>query len=84
MIVNEAITARQVKACVASAMPELLQEIRLFDVYRGPGIESGRKSLALGLILQDSSRTLTDQEVDAAVGRVVAELEEQLGASLRD
>jgi len=53
-------------------------------VYRGKGIDSGRKSLAFGLILQESSRTLTDSEVDAAIDRVVAKLKQELGAALRD
>jgi phenylalanyl-tRNA synthetase beta chain len=55
----------------------------MFDVYRGPGIESGRKSVALGLILQDKERTLTDEEVDRVVSAVRESLSEQLGAQFR-
>ena len=62
----------------------LLSELRVFDVYRGPGIESGRKSVALGLILQDSSRTLTDVDADAVVTAVVARLRDELSATIRD
>ncbi|HEX5515323.1 MAG TPA: phenylalanine--tRNA ligase subunit beta, partial [Gammaproteobacteria bacterium] len=49
---------------VRQAAGELLREVFAFDVYRGKGIPEGRKSLAIGLILQDSSRTLTDEDVD--------------------
>jgi phenylalanyl-tRNA synthetase beta chain len=59
-------------------------ELRVFDVYRGPGVEFGRKSVALGLILQDSSRTLTDVDADAVVTAVVARLRDELSAAIRD
>jgi phenylalanyl-tRNA synthetase beta chain len=62
----------------------LLREVRLFDVYQGNKIDSGRKSLALGLILQASSQTLTDKDVDETIGRVLERLELELGATLRD
>jgi len=84
VVVDEATSAEQLRRCVAAAVPEVLQDVRIFDVYRGKGVDSGRKSVALGLILQHSSRTLTDQEVDAAMERVVAELETNLGAALRE
>jgi phenylalanyl-tRNA synthetase beta chain len=56
----------------------------VFDVYRGPSVDSGRKSIALGLILQDSSRTLTDVDADAVVNSVVARLRDVLSATIRD
>ena len=62
----------------------LLSELRVFDVYRGPNIETGRKSIALGLILQDSSRTLTDVDADAVVTAVAARLRDVLSATIRD
>ena len=60
------------------------REVRVFDVYRGKGIEEGLKSIALGLILQETSRTLTDEEADAAVRSAVQILERDFGARLRD
>jgi phenylalanyl-tRNA synthetase beta chain len=56
----------------------------VFDVYRGKGIEQGLKSVALGLILQETSRTLTDDEADGAVRSAVQILEREFGAKLRD
>ena len=62
----------------------LLQDLLVFDVYQGGGIESGRKSVALGLILQDSSRTLTDVDVDSVINGITSRLEKQFGATLRE
>ena len=66
----------------ASAGP-LLAGLGLFDVYQGKGVESGFKSLAMGLILQDKSRTLTDRDVEAVVERVTATLQQDHGARIR-
>jgi phenylalanyl-tRNA synthetase beta chain len=62
----------------------LLKDLLVFDVYQGPGIESGRKSVALGLILQDSSRTLTDTDVDSVITGITGQLEKQFEATLRE
>jgi phenylalanyl-tRNA synthetase beta chain len=61
-----------------------LQDLRVFDVYRGSGVESGRKSVALGLIFQDISRTLTDEDVDQAVASIVTDLRAKLDARIRE
>ena len=64
--------------------PRSLGEVVAFDVYRGEGVEKGKKSMALGLILQDDSRTLGEKDVEKAVARIVAGLEGDLGARVRD
>jgi phenylalanyl-tRNA synthetase beta chain len=84
IVVDAAVSARSVRATVRAAGGEWLRELRVFDVYQGKRIETGRKSIALGLILQDSSRTLTDEDVDGVIARVTASLEQELGATLRD
>jgi len=53
-------------------------------VYSGEGVASGRKSIALGLILQDLSRTLSDEEVDAMMAQIVRHLEQEHKAALRN
>jgi phenylalanyl-tRNA synthetase beta chain len=83
LVVADDVPARSVLDCVEKAAGELLVNLELFDEYRGKGIDSGRKSLALGLTLQDSSRTLKEAEVDAVVSRVIAALQTDLGAQLR-
>jgi phenylalanyl-tRNA synthetase beta chain len=62
----------------------LLTGTVVFDVYRGGNIGSGRKSIAIGLNLQDVSRTLTDADTDAVVAKVVKDLERGHGATIRD
>jgi phenylalanyl-tRNA synthetase beta chain len=73
----------QLRETVTEAAGELLKQLVLFDQYQGEHIESGRKSLAFGLILQASSQTLVDAEVDAVVQAVVERLEQSLDARLR-
>jgi phenylalanyl-tRNA synthetase beta chain len=84
IVVDAGVSRAQVEACIAAAEPGLLTEIVLFDIYQGGNIDPGRKSLALGLILQASSQTLTDQEVDRSMARILARLESDIGARLRD
>jgi phenylalanyl-tRNA synthetase beta chain len=67
VVVDESVPLAVLRENVTVSASGLLSELRVFDVYRGPGVESGRKSIALGLILQDSSRTLTDVDADAVV-----------------
>jgi len=83
-VVDESVTLAVLLENVSVSASGLLSELRVFDVYRGPGVDSGRKSIALGLILQDSSRTLTDVDADAVVNAVVARLRDVLSATIRD
>jgi phenylalanyl-tRNA synthetase beta chain len=69
---------------VSVAASARLHELRIFDIYQGEGVESGRKSVALGLILQDLSRTLKDAEADDVVAAVCAELRLSLDARIRE
>ena len=84
VVVDESVTLAVLRENVSVSASDLLSELRVFDVYRGPGVDSGRKSIALGLILQDSSRTLTDVDADAVVNSVVARLRDVLSATIRD
>jgi phenylalanyl-tRNA synthetase beta chain len=84
VIVDERISADDLVKTVAAAAPDLIRDVRIFDIYRGPGIEAGRKSVALGLILQETSRTLTDEDADSAMTAVVQDLEKKFAAELRD
>jgi phenylalanyl-tRNA synthetase beta chain len=72
-----------VSATVEAASGPTLRELRLFDVYAGKGVESGFKSFAMALILQDESRTLTDRDVDTVVAAVTAALGQAHGATIR-
>jgi phenylalanyl-tRNA synthetase beta chain len=83
VIVDEAIPATAVLEEVRTVAGNLLENLELFDQYRGKGVDSGRKSLALALTLRDSSRTLTEDEAEGVKGRVITALETKLGAQLR-
>ncbi len=84
VVVDDKISVDELVRAVASAAPDLIQEVRIFDVYKGPGIEAGLKSVALGLILQETSRTLTDDDADSAMAEAVRKLQENFAAELRD
>ncbi len=84
VIVDENVSIAKLRENVTVSASGLLSDLIVFDVYRGPGIDSGRKSIALGLILQDSSRTLTDVDADTAVNSVIARLRDFLSATIRD
>lgn len=83
LVVPEAVPAQALVDCARTPAGGLLQRVHVFDVYRGPALEAGFKSVALGLIFQDYSSTLTDIQVDAAVAEIAARLGKQLGASIR-
>lgn len=84
VVVDADTAADAVLAVVREAAGALLQELVIFDVYQGQGVEKGRKSMAFGLILQDYSRTLTEQDIESVVGRVTDRLRDRLGGSLRE
>jgi phenylalanyl-tRNA synthetase beta chain len=72
-----------VAASLQGAGGELLESVRLFDVYRGPGIDTGARSLAFHLRFCASDRTLTDEEVGALRRRCIEAASEAFGATLR-
>jgi phenylalanyl-tRNA synthetase beta chain len=84
VVIDENVPLAVLRENVTVSASGLLSDLRVFDVYRGPGIDFGRKSIALGLILQDSSRTLTDDDADAVVTAVVTRLRDVLSATIRD
>jgi len=84
VLVEKHIQAQDLLECIRGTAGLHLTESMVFDVYSGDRIDSSLKSVAFGLILQDSSRTLTDDEADRVVGEVMARLESEFGARIRD
>ncbi len=84
VVVKDEVTAADLVGAVESAAPELVRGVRIFDIYNGPGIEAGLKSVALGLILQETSRTLTDEDADTVMSAVLRKMQQDFGAELRD
>jgi len=84
LIVNEEVSASELINCIKKSGETVLQDVIIFDVYRGKGIEEGKKSIALSLVIQDDMQTLTDSEVDAIVSRLLLLLANEKNARLRD
>jgi phenylalanyl-tRNA synthetase beta chain len=84
ILVEQAINVAELKMAIAQCAGKYLQSISLFDVYQGKNIEPGKKSVALGLILQHPSRTLVEGEVNDIVKEIVKMLSKQFQATLRE
>jgi phenylalanyl-tRNA synthetase beta chain len=84
VVVDESVALSTLTERVTLSASNLLRGLRIFDVYRGPGLEKGRKSIALGLIFQDISRTLTEDEVERLMASVLTDLRENLNARIRE
>jgi len=82
--VAEHVPVGQILATARRHAGEFLQEIVLFDVYRGPGLDSGRKSIAFGLIWQNETETLVDDQIDGWFRDIVESLAHECDARLRD
>lgn len=84
LLLPESTPAQAVLDCIGENASEVLYKLELFDVYQGEGIDSGKKSIAVGLTFQESSSTLTDTKVDALVDGVLRALNQRLSAELRE
>ena len=84
LIVKEDVSASELINCIKASSEPALQDVIIFDIYRGKGVEEGNKSVALSLIIQDDTQTLTDSEIDAIVSRLLILLNNEKNAKLRD
>ncbi|TXI19554.1 MAG: phenylalanine--tRNA ligase subunit beta [Nitrosomonas sp.] len=84
IIVNNDISVHSLLAQMHAEKSEIVLDISLFDIYRGKGVESTKKSLAFRVSLQDTAKTLTDEEADSAVTDLIKVLKTKFGAILRD
>ena len=80
---EESLPAARILEELTRNRPVLVQEIRLFDVFRGENLSRGRKSLAFRVVMQDTARTLTDADADAAMAQLTGLLSAKFGAKLR-
>jgi phenylalanyl-tRNA synthetase beta chain len=83
VLVDEGVPAQALLDALSGARRELVQEVRLFDLYRGEGVRKGKKSLAFRVVMQDTAKTLTDAEVDAAMADLEQLLTARFGAQRR-
>lgn len=84
LLVPEKVYSQQLLDCIRETAPASLRELLIFDVYRGENIDKGYVSIAVGLIFQDESRTLTDREVDEVIEAIASKLQSEIGITIRD
>jgi phenylalanyl-tRNA synthetase beta chain len=83
MLIDEAVSFDSIYQLAKQTEKILLKNIQLFDVYQGDNLPEGKKSYAVSFILQDSSKTLTDEQIDAVMSNLQEKLTTELGVSLR-
>lgn len=83
LLVDENVTFDAIYTIARQTEKSLLKEVNLFDVYQGKNLPEGKKSYAVSFILQDNSKTLTDEQIDKIVSKLQKNLENEVGASLR-
>lgn len=83
MIVDENVNAEEIRSNIEQMNIVSLQSFKVFSIYKGKGIPDLKKSVSLGLILQEFSRTLTDKEIEQTVLLIISQLEDKVGAEIR-
>ena len=83
VLVDDSVPAAAMQAAIEQAAGAILENVKLFDVYKGKGIPEGKKSVAYSLSMRAADRTLTDEECDKAMKNALAALERSFGAVLR-
>ena len=83
LVVEESMPVQQLLNVLNEAASSVVNEIALFDQYCGKGVPEGQKSLAFRIVMQDTQKTLTDEEVDAAVAKLITAAAQKFGAALR-
>jgi phenylalanyl-tRNA synthetase beta chain len=82
-IVDRAVKAADLVRAAQSVDKKLVADVTVFDVYEGKGIDAGKKSIAIAVTLQPRDKTMTDQEIEAMAGKIVAEVTKRTGGTLR-
>ena len=82
-VVPENARAGDILKAAMTADRALVADADVFDVYRGPGVPDGHKSVAISVTLQPRERTLTDSEIEATMAKIVTEVGKKTGATLR-
>jgi phenylalanyl-tRNA synthetase beta chain len=83
LLIDDSIKYQQLEKIALKTDNKLIKKVNVFDVYKGDKIEQGKKSYALSFILQDESKTLTDEVIDEVMQRLIKNYEKELGAVLR-
>ncbi len=82
-VVGRDVAAADILRAAQAADRQLVADVDVFDLYEGPGVPEGKKSVAIAVTLQPADKTLTDAEIEAVAGKIVAEVSKKTGATLR-
>ena len=83
LLLDESVTYADLRAAALKAAGKLLRNVGLFDVYRGDKIPAGKKQYALSFVIRDDDKTLTDQDTERVMDRLLKTFQTQFGAVLR-
>ncbi|MEP2668174.1 MAG: phenylalanine--tRNA ligase subunit beta [Cyclobacteriaceae bacterium] len=83
LVLDRQVTFAEIKNLVLATEKRLIKELIAFDVYEGKNIPEGKKAYALGFILLDATKTLTDEEIDKTMNKLMSAFEEKMGALIR-
>ena len=83
LVLDKHISFDEIRILVTNTEKRLIKDVTAFDVYEGENIPAGKKAYALGFTLLDDTKTLTDEEIEKTMSKLMAELEKKLGAIIR-
>ena len=83
LVLDKHISFDEIRILVINTEKRLIKDVTAFDVYEGENIPAGKKAYALGFTLLDDTKTLTDEEIEKTMSKLMAELEKKLGAIIR-
>ncbi|HWA35083.1 MAG TPA: phenylalanine--tRNA ligase subunit beta, partial [Cyclobacteriaceae bacterium] len=83
LVLDKRVSFDEIQKLIVGVEKKLIKEVTAFDVYEGDKIPDGKKAYALGFTLQDETKTLTDEEIDRTMNKLMLELEKKLGAIIR-
>lgn len=83
LLIDQVVSFAEIERVAFDTEKKLLKEVRLFDVYEGENLPDGKKSYAVSFTLQDNEKTLNDKQIESIMKKLVGNLEQKLGASLR-
>lgn len=82
-MVNDEVLVQEIEDTIRKAGGNLVEKVKLFDIYKGAQIPEGKKSIAYAIAYRDEKKTLTDKDVNKVHDKILRSLEYKLGATLR-
>ena len=83
LVLDKGVSYAQIREIIGQTEKKLVREVSVFDIYEGKNIPEGKKAYALGIILQDEEKTLTEAEITRVMDRLIGSFEQKLGALIR-